>query len=281
MNGADTAYYSLFLILIFGTLFLLYTLYVVTHWLRRRRLLKRLETMPLPEDYRSALRRIGHYRMLGAAERERLERAVLLFAHTVPFMGVRLTVNDEMRAVVAFYACFMVLQKPQLHYGALKAIYLYDDDFVVDELHERGGIASRAKSILEGQASPDAVVLSWPQARDEAYGQSENNVIVHEFAHLLDFEAGYVDGTPPLEDEQLDAWDAVMETEYDNLCAALEHEDAGKYELIGDYASSDEGEFFAVCSERFFQCPDLLKRDFTELYEQLRLFYNRDMAANV
>ena len=41
----------------------------------------------------------------------------------------------------------------------------------------------------------------------------------------------------------------------------------------------DEAEFFAVCSERFFQAPKTLKSYFPDIYEALKDFYRLDTAV--
>ncbi|MCF6201126.1 MAG: zinc-dependent peptidase [Hydrogenimonas sp.] len=52
-----------------------------------------------------------------------------------------------------------------------------------------------------------------------------------------------------------------------------------EYELFGFYAAVSEAEFFAVASERFFQRPSSLKKDFPEIYRELMEFYRLDTAS--
>ena len=50
--------------------------------------------------------------------------------------------------------------------------------------------------------------------------------------------------------------------------------------LLGDYALTNETEFFAVCSERFFETPKALKKHFPDVYEELKRFYRLDTEAS-
>lgn len=52
----------------------------------------------------------------------------------------------------------------------------------------------------------------------------------------------------------------------------------GKYKLLDAYAASNEAEFFAVVTERFFESPAALKLHFPDLYEEYKDFYQIDTA---
>ncbi|MEY4729855.1 MAG: hypothetical protein RL020_1013, partial [Pseudomonadota bacterium] len=45
---------------------------------------------------------------------------------------------------------------------------------------------------------------------------------------------------------------------------------------IDPYAAEDPAEFFAVISEAFFETPDVVSRQFPDVYKQLALFYRQD-----
>ncbi|MEN8304298.1 MAG: zinc-dependent peptidase, partial [Campylobacterota bacterium] len=46
--------------------------------------------------------------------------------------------------------------------------------------------------------------------------------------------------------------------------------------LLGSYALKNEAEFFAVCSERFFETPQVFKAYFPDIYHELKHFYRLD-----
>lgn len=260
--------YPIVLLLLFGALFVLYVLFLAWRHMRTRRLRRLLETMPFPETYRTHLRRIAHYNALSSEERAKVERAVLRFIRTKEFAGIRLQIDEEMKVVVAFYASLMVLHKARECYGGLKSILLYSGAFLVEEAYEEGGIVTRGEFELDGQSSGDTVVLSWEDARAEAYDLQPYNVIIHEFAHILDFEEGMAADTPPTE--------KVLQREYDTLFDAMQSGDFPEGHLLGVYALHNKAEFFAVSSERFFQCPARLADDLPELFDALRRFYGCD-----
>ncbi|MDY0117819.1 MAG: zinc-dependent peptidase, partial [Sulfurimonadaceae bacterium] len=126
-------------------------------------------------------------------------------------------------------------------------------------------------------SSHDTVVIIWDEAKSEAYHLRQENVIIHEFTHVIDFMSGEIDGVPPIEKSKYSEWSRVLNGEFDKLNKiALKNKNWGKYELLGSYASTDEAEFFAVATERFFGSPQSLKEKFPELYNELENFYKID-----
>jgi MtfA peptidase len=116
------------------------------------------------------------------------------------------------------------------------------------------------------------VILSWDRVLAEGRDTSGgNNLVVHEFAHQLDFLDGYVNGTPELlSPVQGQRWYEVMTAEYTRQS---EHVRAGRETFLGPYAVRNEGEFFAVASERFFTLPERLRHHHPALYEVLTEYY--------
>ena len=103
------------------------------------------------------------------------------------------------------------------------------------------------------------------------------NVMVHEFAHEIDFMDGAIDGVPPMEASRYHEWTLVMYHEYEKLSEkSLKGRNLGKYKLIGNYAATNEAEFFAVVTERFFETPQSLKKHFPDIYKELKQFYRID-----
>jgi len=268
--------YPIALLSIFTSLFLI-TATIVYYRGRQRRLLRqRVRRMPFPESWRSYLERTVHYPGLPADTRKRVERSLLEFVHTKSFSGIGLEVTDEMRVVIAFYACLMVRNRPHYDYPTVSSILVYADEFVVDEHHEEGGIVYEGRSVLDGQSSPDTVVLSWYDVEAEAYHPSEHNVVIHEFAHILDFEDGISDGFPLLPKTEEKQWEHILEHDFRSLQKAVGHGHLSeKFHFLGEYAATNEAEFFAVASERFFMRPDELNTYFPKLYTLLQDFYVR------
>jgi len=266
--------YPIALLFLFTLIFIASVFIVTYRTFQAQRLKRRIASMPFPETWRRTLERTSHYPQLDAARKWQSERAVLQFVHTKSFAGVGMAVTEEMKVITAFYACLMVQNRPGYGYDRLKTILFYSDDFVVDNVYEHGGIVSEERDILDGQSSNDTVVLSWPQAESEAYHPGEHNVIIHEFAHVLDFEDGFSDGRPPLSRSESEEWSLVLHREYEKLVHALDRgHHSGKYELLGAYAATNEAELFAVASERYFCSPTRLRNSLPELYTLLDAFY--------
>lgn len=266
--------YPLALLLVFTSFFTLYILYSAYRYYQKQQLFKQLETMPFPDPWRRYLEHTVHYPKLSTQQKRTIERSILRFIHAKSFQGAGIEITDEMKVVTAFYACLMVLNKPGYCYPQLETVLLYAHDFIVKEVRSHGGIFSEGAFVLEGQSDAKTVVLSWHEARKQAYHLTHHNVIVHEFAHELDFEDGIPDGIPPLQRSLYTRWAKTLHHDFDALSNAVTRgRYLGKYKLLGDYAATNESEFFAVASELYFEHPKQLKKHFPELFEVLNDFY--------
>jgi len=91
---------------------------------------------------------------------------------------------------------------------------------------------------------------------------------------------GEIDGVPPMERSKYHEWTNVLYKEFEKLNkVAMKNRDWGDYKFIGEYAATNEAEFFAVISERFFESPVSLKQKFPDLYNELSDFYGIDPVA--
>ncbi len=275
------SYYYLRLLAFVLVLTAIYLLVQVFGWYKKRKLLETIAQMPFDPKYRKILEKTPHYRYLSEEDKEKIERSILRFIHTKKFVGVKMDVTDEMKVIIAFYACLLLLHIDTDNcYDNLKTIILYPSPVVFDNVRNNGGIYTKEDFLIDGQSANDTVVLVWHDARYEAYHLRHDNVIVHEFAHEIDYMDGEVDGVPPLERSKYDSWTKVLLEDFKKLNdVALKNREWGKYKLLGSYAATNEAEFFAVVTERFFESPHSLKHHFPELYKELKDFYNIDPAA--
>jgi Mlc titration factor MtfA (ptsG expression regulator) len=129
-----------------------------------------------------------------------------------------------------------------------------------------------------GEHTSGAVVLAWDSvlrgSTDAADGQ---NVVLHEFAHELDREDGYVDGVPLLEaPSSTRVWARVLQERFDELRRAAED---GLPDVLNVYGATNRAEFFAVATETFFERPADMRQRYPDLYEELKGFYRQDPAA--
>lgn len=231
--------------------------------------------MPFLKEYEDILQNISHYKRLTQSDKEQMQRAILLFINTKEFVGVHTRVSIEMKLVIAFYACLLLLHvSPENGYENLKTVIIYPNTIISKEIHSNGGIFTQERFLLEGQSLNDTVLISWHEAKKEAYHPRRNNVIIHEFAHEIDFMDGEIDGIPPMQGSKYQAWAKKLHKHFNALSQVVQkNREWGKYKLLGEYASTNEAEFFAVATELFFEKPNSLKQNFPDIYNELLDFY--------
>lgn len=272
-------YYSA-LFLIFGGLGTLFFLLFFLNELRKKRFLHTIESLPFSEEYAKILENTPHYHRLSAADQIQLHHSIIRFIYTKEFLGIGLEVTEEIKVVIAFYACLLLIHKTTENcYDNLKTIIIYPNSVVSKQVRSHGGIYTKEEFMIVGQSANDTVVIAWHEAKREAYHMRHNNVILHEFAHEIDFMDGEIDGVPPIERSKYNGWVHILNKEFNALTKiSQKNRNWGKYKLLGSYAATNEAEFFAVVTERFFESPHSLKQHFPELYHEFEDFYQIDAA---
>jgi Mlc titration factor MtfA (ptsG expression regulator) len=112
------------------------------------------------------------------------------------------------------------------------------------------------------------VILSWEDVAAALDG-ADYNVVVHEFAHQLDYDAPGTVGAPALADYR--DWAAAFSEAFEIL-----RRDGSP--VIDPYGAEDPAEFFAVAVEAFIQCPDELAAAHPDLYRVLADYLAIDPA---
>jgi len=249
-------------------------------WLRRRR--AALARQPFPAHWQDWLRaRTSIYARVPPELRSRLHELIRIFVGEKTFVGCNgLTVTEEMRVVIAAYACLLVVNRPDVprwhFYDDLFSILVYPTPFIVPHTHRDGhGVITEGHRVLSGQAwDSRRIIVSWQDIEDGL--TTGHNVVLHEFAHYLDMEDETMDGAPGLGSVRAyREWSRVFWDEYDRLRASL---GAGQPTFLDPYAASAPAEFFAVVTEAFFEKPRELELQHAGLYEQLRRYYRVDPA---
>jgi len=247
---------------------------------RRRR---RLRAQPAPEDWRAIIARtLPFFNRLHRADQEELLGHVQVFLDEKRFEGCAgLELTDEIRLTIATQACLLLLHRKTDYYPRLLTILVYPSGYVVEKnqpvdslIWEQG----REGRLGETERSMGSMVLAWDAARSGALDPSDGkNLVLHEFAHQLDFEDFAADGMPALvsrHDKR--SWAEVMKVEF----AALRAADAtGIPTLLDSYGATNPAEFFAVATEAFFERPCALQRRHPPLYRELQRFFRQDPAA--
>jgi hypothetical protein len=275
-----TNYYLLLLQFLFS-LMALFLFWKSVSYFRQMWRYKRVKSIPFPKSYKSLLQNIQQYQRLTPKQKEKLHFMILLFVDQKEFVGVKMTIDDEIKVIIAFYACLMRLGFELGEKDQVSTIIVYPKYFIVDDSHTSDGIHYGGTSILSGQSANGTVVISWQDVSQNIIQQSKENVIIHEFAHELDFEDGIADGTPLLEYSNYKRWSEVFSKAFTALRDIEEIDQSTEgLRLLGHYALTNEAEFFAVCSERFFETPKSLKKHFPNVYEELKEFYRFDPQLN-
>jgi len=250
--------------------------------LKRLRTARTLKRRAIPEPlWQLTLARFPFLARLDAADRDRLRTLSTLFLAQKEFTGSQgFVVTDEVAVAIAAQACLPVLRLGLAWYDSFVGIVVHPDEVRVRrEVMDDDGIVHQYHETLSGEAMQGGpMMLSWRDV--EGAGESADwgyNVVIHEFAHVIDLRDGVADGTPPLASrEAREAWRAVLDAEYAAFRARVE-DDADT--ALDPYGAEGEDEFFAVASEAFFVAPHAMRDEHPALYGLLASFYRQDPAA--
>ncbi|NPA12255.1 MAG: zinc-dependent peptidase [Epsilonproteobacteria bacterium] len=255
------------------TLFFLYVFYELYSFYKYQQWLKSLKKQPLKDEYKQIIQNFCLYHILTPTQKQILEYKINRFIAEKEFIGIGLEVTDEMKVTVAFFACIETIGYEEFCYPSLKYIYIYPHPIVLKDVQQ--GYIKIQELIASGEAIGESVIIAWDEVKRDFH--INRNVIIHEFAHELDYEDGMVDGMPPLERTMHDEWAKIIFSEYENLKNySLKAKKPLKLKLIDKYALTNRAEFFAVLSEYFFSKPDVLKKHFPQIYEEFKKFYKLD-----
>jgi len=242
----------------------------------------RLPDDPVPDAWRRlATERIPLVSRLPAPDRERLFHLMQLFLDEVPVEGCAgLEVTEEIRITIAAQACLLVLNLSYPRYTRLRRVLVYPSTFLPRTVgvHPSGQVV-RPDVPLLGQAWPSGiVVLGWDAVlRSTIVGTDGHNVVLHEFAHMLDAEDGVMDGVPVLDTgSAYRAWAAMLATQFAEHVARAEREEPT---ALDPYGAVNRAEFFAVATEAFFERPSALREDQPRLFALMVDFFKLDPTS--
>jgi len=225
---------------------------------------KAVSDYKLPYNAKAILAdKVVFYKKLGDADKLVFEERIRDFLGSVVIRGVDTDVTDEDRILVASGAIMLIFSFPDWRYNNLDEVLLYKNYFNFN--YNTDGPDRNIGGMVGDGAMNGKMILSRPALR-ASFEDFPNgrNTIIHEFAHLIDKADGYVDGVPEylLTRPQVTPWidtmrKQIMQMRRDNRTD------------IDDYGATNEGEFFAVISEYFFERPEKLRERHPELYTML------------
>ncbi|MDE1950202.1 MAG: zinc-dependent peptidase [Burkholderiales bacterium] len=237
---------------------------------------------PIPEAlWKRNLVRYPFLRRRDPTDEAELRRLTSLFLDRKEFNaapGVRL--SDDVVVAIASQACLPVLRLGLAAYDDFVGIVLHPDQVVARRaVTDDDGVVHEYDEVLSGEAVRGGpVMLSWRDVRTAGRSAADAyNVVIHEFAHVLDMANGEADAMPPLPAAIGRAeWQRVIETDY---AAFTERVDAGHDTALDPYGAEAIDEFFAVASEAFFVAPRAMKKEHPALYGVFVRYYRQDPAA--
>ena len=254
---------------------------LLRHW-RSHREAQVLARRAIPDAlWQLTLARWPFLAQRAAADLALLRRLSSLFLDEKEFSGAGgLVIDDQIAVCIAAQACLPVLRFGLAPYRSFVGIVVHADEVVAHrEVTDEHGIVHHYDETLTGEAMDGGpVMLSWRDAsqagESDAWGY---NVVIHEFAHVLDMGDGQADGVPPLPDAATRAaWIALVDAEYAQFCTDV---DSGFETLLDPYAATGVDEFFAVSVENFFVTPQELRARHPAWYGMLARYFQQDPAA--
>ena len=215
------------------------------------------------------------------ADLAELRRLASLFLDQKEFTGADgLVIDDAMAVCIAAQAVLPVLRVGLAPYDGFVGIVVHPDEVVAQrEVMDDDGVVHAYDEVLAGEAMEGGpVMLSWRDVADAGEtAASGYNVVIHEFAHVLDMGDGAADGVPPLPSAQARRdWLAVLMPAYDRHGEQVV---CGYDTLLDPYGAQGPEEFFAVASETFFVNPKELRAEHPDLYGLLARYFRQDPAA--
>lgn len=229
---------------------------------------------------------LAHYPFIAMRARDDLAQLRDLSAQFLAgkeFHGAHgLVVTDQMAVAIAAQACLPVLRLGLAPYRSFVGIVVQADEVVARRsVTDADGVVHEYDEWLTGEAMEGGpVMLSWPDVAmagdtlDGAY-----NVVIHEFAHVLDMGDGEPNGMPALSGPAARThWAQCLGETYDAFCDAL---DSGADTFLDPYGAQAPEEFFAVATEAFFVQPRGLQVEHPALYGLLAGYFRQDPAVSV
>lgn len=237
--------------------------------LRMRRFLRRLRAGDEPAaGVREALERhVDFYGELDDAEQARFRRDIHYFLLDHHLEGIDVVLDDELRALAAAGAVVLSFGMPEYEWGNTRDILIYPTSYNEDYDYGPQG------DVLGQVSQQGSIILAADALRSGfANGTDGHNVALHEYAHVLDFEDGEIDGVPArLSWTSIKPWVERMHTHLRKADAGGRHK-----KVFRNYAYTNEAEFFACATEMFFEQPGRLQHRAPELYALLSEFYRQD-----
>lgn len=210
-------------------------------------------------------REIPFYRLLSKREKyEFLVRLRLMLKHKY-FSGRQgLTVTDDMMLIFGGLMVQITFGFKDFTFPHFACVAIFPDVFY-SRLFEKyvKGLTVYHNGII---------FVSWPDVVDGIDNETDKlNLALHELAHALYLD--YFEHDPAVNGFGRWLTHAVPELE--------KMKTSGKQMFLRSYAASNIHEFWAVCIEHFFEAPLEFQKEMPELYREMCIVLNQDMASRL
>lgn len=238
---------------------------------KKTRLITKIINTPFPEKWKKILSsKVVFYRNLSFSEKQQFEKEVQLFIAEKRITGIKITLTDEDKLLVAASAIIPIFRYNDWEYKNLSEVLVYPDSFNKNfETGKRENILG-----MVGTGYMNRIMILSKRALHYGFQNpnDKKNVGLHEFIHLIDGADGSIDGVPEilLDNQYLIPWIDLIEREIKNI-------NEGK-SSINFYGATNRQEFFAVASEYFFERPNLLYKKHPELYKMLDTIFRQNLT---
>jgi Mlc titration factor MtfA (ptsG expression regulator) len=266
---------------------------MLSAWLQRlqaRREDAAIARRQIPDDlWKRTLVRYPFLRRRDPADAAALRRLTSLFLDRKEFTaagGLRLT--DAIVVAIAAQAVLPVLRLGLARYDGFIGIVVHPGQVLAHrQVTGEDGLVHEYDEVLAGEAMEGGpVMLSWQDVRAAGPMAAQGyNVVIHEFAHVLDMADGLADGVPLLPaGVSRSAWLQTLHSAFGRFVASVAAAEAAGTDTdtaLDPYGAQSEDEFFAVASEAFFTSPHMLQDEHPALYTLFQRFYLQDPLNDI
>lgn len=185
-------------------------------------------------------------------------------------------INEEVQVTIAAQAALLLLGMDHDYYQRVMTILVYPSAFLTTRPDENTDDAFVPDKAALGQAVfRGPVILAWDDVLAKGRRpEGGENVVIHEFAHQLDFLDNTVDGVPPLASEKdRQEWLTIMNQALEAHRQALAER---RRSFFTDQTAESVTELFAYASEAFYCIPMDLAAEYPEVFRLLQNYYRVD-----
>lgn len=210
--------------------------------------------------------KVPFYQQLNEAKKDSFEERTAHFLTSVKITGVKTTLEDIDRVLIAASAIIPIFNFQDWQYPNLNEILVYPDSF--DHEYKQQGEGRNILGMVGSGAMNRVMILSQHELRQAFINKTgKDNTTIHEFVHLIDKTDGEIDGIPEslLDKKFIMPWLHMMQQKIQEI-----YDDKSD---INPYGATNQAEFFAVVSEYFFERPNLFKERHPELFSMLEQIF--------